>query len=155
MFSRSEQRATDGSTKEHKRNRARLIQILCESDPLCCPAYPGKMKVIRVIERRDVIKKILRHLGFWNRNTRLPPETGLLETAMDTSDSQLPSLQRLLYRDPEDPNRGLCFIIFRKLWQFDAPLCPDEPRNSLFLNVFEDLNPHPRLSDRHLRTVVA
>ena len=27
----------DGSTKEHKRNWARLIQKIYEIDPLCCP----------------------------------------------------------------------------------------------------------------------
>ncbi len=32
----------DGSTKEHKRNWARLIQKICEIDPLCCPACSGK-----------------------------------------------------------------------------------------------------------------
>ena len=31
-------------------------------------------------------------------------------------------------------------MIFKKLWEFDASLCPDNLENSLFLRVFEDLN---------------
>ncbi len=70
----------DGSTKEHKRNWARLIQKIYEIDPLCCPACSGKMygrRIFRpysVIERPDVIKKILRHLGLWDRKARPPPK---------------------------------------------------------------------------------
>ena len=93
----------DGSTKEHKRNWARLIQKIYEIDPLCCPVCSGKMKVISVIERPDVIKKILRHLGLWDRKTRPPPKTDVLETRMDPTDSQLPPCEDYLYRDPEYP----------------------------------------------------
>ena len=61
------------SSKEHKRNWARLIQKIYEIDPLCCSACSGKMKVISIIERPDVIKLILRHLGLWDGKVRPPP----------------------------------------------------------------------------------
>lgn len=92
----------DGWTKEHKGNWTRLIQKIYEIDPLCCSACSRRMKVISIIERPYVIKKILRPLGLWDRNAR-PPETGLLETAMDTSDSQEPPCEAYLYRDPKYP----------------------------------------------------
>ena len=53
----------DGSAKEYRRNWARLIQKIYEVDPLTCPACSGKMKVISIIERPDVVKKMLQHLG--------------------------------------------------------------------------------------------
>ena len=93
----------DGSAKEHKRNWARLIQKIYEIDPLCCPACSGKMKVISVIERPDVIKKILRHLGLWDRKARPPPKDVDPKIRIDSSDSQLPSCEDYLYRDPEYP----------------------------------------------------
>ncbi len=93
----------DGTTKEHKRNWARLIQKIYEIDPLCCPACSGKMKVISIIERPDVIKKILRHLGLWDGKARPPPKNVDPKINIDTSESQLPSCEDYLYRDPEYP----------------------------------------------------
>ncbi len=49
----------DGSSKEHRKNWARLIQKIYEVDPLTCPKCSGSMKVISVIEDEKVIKKIL------------------------------------------------------------------------------------------------
>ena len=93
----------DGSTKEHKRNWARLIQKIYEIDPLCCPACSGKMKVISIIEPPDVIKKILRYLGLWDRKARPPPKNVDPKIRIDTSDSQLPPCGDYLYRDTEYP----------------------------------------------------
>ncbi len=45
----------------------------------------------------------LQHLGLLDRKVKPPPKTGVLETGMDTSDSQLPSCEDYLYRDPEYP----------------------------------------------------
>ena len=56
---------SDESSKEHRKNWARLIQKIYDVDPLICPKCSGKMKVISVIEDQDVIKKILKHLGLW------------------------------------------------------------------------------------------
>jgi hypothetical protein len=94
---------SDGSAKECKRNWARLIQKICEIDPLCCPRCSGKMKIISIIERPDVIKKILRHLGLWDRKVRPPPKDVDPKIRIDTSDSQLPSCEDYLYRDQEYP----------------------------------------------------
>ena len=57
---------SDKSSKECRKNWARLIQKIYEVDPLTCPKCSGKMKVISVIEDQDVIKKILqRFTGLW------------------------------------------------------------------------------------------
>ena len=50
---------SDESSKERRKNWARLIQNIYEVDPLTCPKCSGKMKVISVIEDEEVIKKIL------------------------------------------------------------------------------------------------
>ena len=57
---------SDVFSKQYKRNWARLIRKIYETDPLCCPSCSGKMKVISIIERPDVVKKILQHLGLWD-----------------------------------------------------------------------------------------
>lgn len=57
-------KSKDGDTaKTFRKNWARLIQKIYEVDPLVCPKCSGTMKVIAFIERPDVIKKILKHLG--------------------------------------------------------------------------------------------
>jgi hypothetical protein len=63
-----------GSNKEYRKNWARLIQKIYEVDPLICPKCQGKMKVIAFIEDEEVIRKILKHLGLWDRKTRPPPK---------------------------------------------------------------------------------
>jgi hypothetical protein len=50
---------SDESSKERRKNWARLIQKIYEVAPLTCPKCSGKMKVISVIEDQDVTKKIL------------------------------------------------------------------------------------------------
>jgi len=98
---------TDGSTKEHKRNWARLIQKIYEIDPLCCPNCQNQMKIISVIENEAVIKKILKHLGLWRIKARPPPRKGkppgIIETPMDFSVSQLPPSEEHLFFDVEYP----------------------------------------------------
>ena len=65
------------------------------------------MKVISVIEDEEVIKKILKHLGLWDRKARPPPKaTGppeIPQYSIDYSDSQLPVSDKWLYVDPEYP----------------------------------------------------
>ena len=63
----------DGSSREYKRNWARLIQKIYEVDPLTCSKCQGRMRVISVIEQPAIIKKILQHLGLWERKARPPP----------------------------------------------------------------------------------
>jgi hypothetical protein len=52
------------------------------------------MKVIRVIEDEEVIKKILKHLGLWDVKARPQPRTTILpkipDYSIDYTDSQLP-----------------------------------------------------------------
>ena len=93
----------ESSAKEYKRNWARLIQKIYEVDPLTCPKCSGKMNVISIIERPEIIKKILRNLGLWEKKARPPPKTGALKSSIDISDSQLPSREDHLYYDPEYP----------------------------------------------------
>jgi len=54
------------SSTECKRNWAPLIQKIYEMDPLICPKYSVKMKVISVIEDSEIVRKILKHLGLWD-----------------------------------------------------------------------------------------
>jgi hypothetical protein len=63
------------SGKAFRRNWARLIQKIYEVDPLVCPKCQGIMKVISFIEARDVIEKILKHLGLWLVKPRPPPRS--------------------------------------------------------------------------------
>jgi len=95
---------SDESSKERRKNWARLIQKIYEVDPLTCPKCFGKMKVISVIEDEDVIKKILKHLGLWQVKPRPPPKatrpTKVHEYSIDYSVSQLPGSDDWLYADP-------------------------------------------------------
>jgi len=51
-----------GVSPEKRKAWARLIQKICEVDPLTCPTFRGAMKIIAFIEKEEVIKKILKHL---------------------------------------------------------------------------------------------
>jgi hypothetical protein len=54
------------SSKEYRKNWARLIQKIYEVDPLTCPKCQGMMRIISFIQNEEVIKKILKHLGLWD-----------------------------------------------------------------------------------------
>jgi hypothetical protein len=94
----------DGSSKEHRKNWARLIQKIYEVDPLTCTKCQGKMRIIAFIEDEEVIKKILKHLGLWQIKARPPPRAiGAAknpEYHIDSSFSQLPVSDNNLYVDP-------------------------------------------------------
>ena len=51
----------DGSSKEYRKNWARLIQKIYEVDPLTCPKCQGRMRILAFIEDEQVIEKILKH----------------------------------------------------------------------------------------------
>ena len=72
----------DGSTKEHKRNWARLIQKFYEVDPLTCAKCQGKMRIIASIERPDVIKKIFRTSGVVTERPGRRPKTSIRKSAL-------------------------------------------------------------------------
>ena len=70
------------------------------------------MKVISIIEDEEVIKKILMHLGLWDRKPRPPPKVNVyppLEGStpnvqhIDYADSQLPLSEEYLYIDEDYP----------------------------------------------------
>lgn len=60
-FNRSSE--SEGSSQEYPKNWARLIQKIYEADPLTCPKCQGRMKITSFIEDKEVIGKILKHLG--------------------------------------------------------------------------------------------
>jgi len=92
-----------GSSKEYRKNWARLIQKIYEVDPLTCPKCQGRMRIIAFIEDPEVIKKILKHLDLWNLKSRPPPRADAppnnIELHLDYSDSQLPPSYDYLYVD--------------------------------------------------------
>ena len=70
------------------------------------------MKVISTIEDDEVIKKILMHLGLWDRKARPPPKVHVYSPPegptpnvqhVDYSDSQLPPSEEYLYIDEDYP----------------------------------------------------
>jgi hypothetical protein len=50
-----------------------LILQVWHTDPLICPQCQHPMRVIAVIDQREVVEKILRHLGLWSGTPPLAP----------------------------------------------------------------------------------
>jgi hypothetical protein len=96
---------SEESSKAYLKNWARLIQKIYEVDPLTCPKCSSQMRVISVIEDEEVKKKILKHLGLWDKKARPPPRDTvppkIQEYKIDYSTSQLPVFDKGLYVDPE------------------------------------------------------
>ena len=65
------------------------------------------MRILAFIENEEVIEKILKHLGLWDRKARPPPKTNLPTMAqeyhVDYTDSQVPLSDNWLYVDPQYP----------------------------------------------------
>ena len=53
-----------------------LIKKVWEADPLLCPRCAREMKIVALIDDREVIERILRHLGLWEQGVRVTPATG-------------------------------------------------------------------------------
>ncbi len=70
-----------GSSKQYKRNWARLIQKIYEVNPLTCARCGGAMGIIAFIEDPEIVKKILKHLGLWDLKARPPPKAKVLSTS--------------------------------------------------------------------------
>ena len=51
--------------KRYKKNWVILIKKVWKVDPLICPSCGATMKMIAVIDKADVIEKILNHIGLW------------------------------------------------------------------------------------------
>ena len=83
----------NGTSKEYRKNWARLIHKIYEVDPLTCPKCKGRMRVLAFIEYQEVIKKILKHLGMWAIKVRPPPKRANgppLNIHIDSSNFQVP-----------------------------------------------------------------
>jgi len=96
------------SSKEYRKNLARLIQKIYEVDPLTCPKCRGQMRVISFIKDQEVIKKILKHIRLWEVKPRPPPpmaeaQPTYTEPWIDYSDSQVPPSDKGFYVDPIHP----------------------------------------------------
>jgi hypothetical protein len=50
-----------------------LIKKVWEADPLICPTCSREMRIVALIDQREVIERILRHLGLWTEGVRLNP----------------------------------------------------------------------------------
>lgn len=84
----------DLCSREVKRNWARLIRKVYETDPMVCPRCEYPMRVIASIENPTVIRRILEHLGLWLANARAEPRAHSPPVHSSSSDaffSQLPA----------------------------------------------------------------
>jgi hypothetical protein len=63
-----------GDSNVFRKNWARLIQKIYETDPLVCPKCRGTMHIISSIEDPSVIRAILKHLKLWLVKSRPPPK---------------------------------------------------------------------------------
>jgi hypothetical protein len=91
------------SSKEFRKNWARLIQKIYHVNPLVCSKCFGSMKITSFIEDEDVISKILKHLGLWQVKQRPPPQVNAppRNIHIDYTVSQIPSYEDDLYCDPD------------------------------------------------------
>ncbi|MFP3929213.1 MAG: hypothetical protein ACLFUP_09930 [Desulfobacteraceae bacterium] len=80
-----------------------MIQKIYEVDPLSCPKCNGAMRILPFIEDQDVIRKILSHLGLWEKAPRPPPPQSTPALVLDFSLSQLPPWEDDLNQDPGFP----------------------------------------------------
>ena len=51
-----------------------LIKQVWEADPLICPTCQREMRIVSLIDERDVIEKILKCLGLWQEGVRVDPQ---------------------------------------------------------------------------------
>jgi hypothetical protein len=54
-----------------------LIKKVYEADPLICPRCGGVMRIMALIDRPEVIEKILTHLGLWPYPAHSSPSTAV------------------------------------------------------------------------------
>ena len=50
-----------------------LIKKVWEADPLLCPKCSREMRIVALIDDREVIERILCHLGLWEQGVRAFP----------------------------------------------------------------------------------
>ncbi len=61
------------TSKQFRRNRARLVQKIYEVDPLRCPNCEHRMRIVSILESGPIVKKILEHLDPWDVRNHDPP----------------------------------------------------------------------------------
>jgi hypothetical protein len=80
------------------------IRLTYELDPLTCPKCKGQVRILAFIEDREIIAKILKHLGLWDLMVKTPPKVKVpFNNLIDDSDSQVQFFPSLPYPDPHDP----------------------------------------------------
>ena len=61
-----------------RRARTQLIFLglseVWEADPLICPTCQREMRIVSLIDERDVIEKMLKCLGLWQQGIRVVPQ---------------------------------------------------------------------------------
>lgn len=81
---------------EHKPRRIpsakwrELIKKVWEADPLLCPKCGKEMRIVALIDDREVIERILRHLGLWQQGVRVLPARACPEPCPKGSGSWAP-----------------------------------------------------------------
>ena len=63
---------SEESSKEYRKNWARLIQKIYEVDPLTCAKFKGRMWVMAFMKDQDVIEETVKHLGLLEVKPRPP-----------------------------------------------------------------------------------
>jgi len=63
------------------------------------------MSIISFIENEEVIRKILEHLRLWLVKRRPQPRANVppVQIQLDYSDSQIPSFEKDVHKDPDYP----------------------------------------------------
>ena len=77
-----------GNGAKRSGNWRELIKKVWEADPLLCPKCSREMRIVALIDDREVIEKILRHLGLWQEGVRVhsgtdPPGEPTIEPWLD------------------------------------------------------------------------
>ena len=91
----------DVSSKGSKKRWARLIRKIYEVDPLVCPKCKGQMRIIAFIEKQEIVKKILKHLGLYLVRSRPPARAPPRDLWLSSPYSQVPDSDDYLHTDPE------------------------------------------------------
>ena len=73
-----------------------MIKKIWEVDPLICPSCGGEMKIIALLDDREVVTKILKHLKLWSEPA--------LDRTRDSPGSQInyEPFYNDIQRDPEE-----------------------------------------------------
>ena len=87
------------SSKEFRKNWARLIQKIYNVNPLVCSKCLGSMKIISFIDDSEIIKKILNHLGLWDVKRKPPPRA-----------NSPPTESSIIYDDSSSPDADAYLI---------------------------------------------